>query len=245
MTEFSLGLAQSLDFLPYDYSPEAREQLPGVQALKDQPFLLPGPDFAGHMALRLALVQNHKSEVLYESALIEDTCNELLDHVTENLGDDYDVRKEIIVRPDGFVVPRELSPLYQLALLVQEDFCVLEKRGDEHVLVAALLCFPAGWLLAAKINRPLIKIHDTVEPYTEDIAIRVQRLFDGVKVGQALWRANSLKYHDPSLFQPYKTETPQSAPRFLRTERQLIFRLPVSKAVVFSIRTTVAQMPVV
>jgi hypothetical protein len=56
----------------------------------------------------------------------------------------------------------------------------MERRGDEHVLTAAVLCFPASWHLADKIGRPLTTIHVPVKVYDETLARRVQRLFDGV-----------------------------------------------------------------
>ena len=73
------------------------------------------------------------------------------------------------------------APLRSIGAVVQQDVCILERRGDEHVLSGDVLCFPASWTLAQKIGKPLIAIHDPVVDYDSAIATRVQRLFDGVQ----------------------------------------------------------------
>jgi hypothetical protein len=130
------------------------------------------------------------------------------------------------------------------ALLVQEDLCILQKSGDEHVLTAAALCFPASWRLSEKYMRPLIGIHEPVDSYDDNIARRVQRMFDGIRPHRPLWRFNALWYDDPGLFQPRSALAPRDVTdahtaRFLRSERQSLSRLPETDAVVFSIHTFV------
>ena len=92
--------------------------------------------------------------------------------------------------------------------------------------------------------KPLLAIHVPVKDYDAGIARRVQRLFDGVQVGRPLWRFNALWYADPSLHQPRlerdprPTSTPETQ-NYMRSELQSIYRLPETRAVVFSIHTTV------
>ena len=137
-----------------------------------------------------------------------------------------------------------------LSQLTQEDFCILEKREDEHVLTAAALCFPASWLLAEKFMQPLVGIHVPVASYDENIARRVQRLFDAVRVEQPLWRFNALWYADPALHQPrsahvHRDEKFSQSAKYLRSELQTIRRLPKTKAVIFGIHTYVLAEAVV
>jgi hypothetical protein len=136
------------------------------------------------------------------------------------------------------------APLATLGLICQEDFCLLERPegSPEHVLTGAVLCFPASWTLSEKFMRPLIGIHHTVDSYDEMLAKRVQRLFDGVQMGRPLWRFNALWYHSPELFAPRRENDPRDdshgadAP-YMRSEKQVVLRLPKSRAVVFSIHT--------
>ena len=126
---------------------------------------------------------------------------------------------------------------------MQEDICLLQKRGDEHVLTAAILCFPASWTLAEKFDRPLIGIHEPVDEYTDNIAARVQRLFNGLRAGRPLMRQNCLFYEDAALFQPRSMADRRDKKArilgYVRTERQCLLRLPVSDTVAFTIHTTV------
>lgn len=194
----------------------------------------------------------------------------VLQHLSVKTG--FRVTPRSVIRPDGVEVALDRdAPLLTLGALVQEDICLLQKDGDttgantsdgntsdantsdggtsgantsdgEHMLTAALLCFPASWTLAEKIGRPLTAIHAPVRPYDDQMARRVQRLFDAIRPEQPLWRMNALLYADPTLHQP-KSE---AAPRqrigerpYLRSEKQCLLRLPVSGAVVFSIHTYV------
>ena len=121
----------------------------------------------------------------------------------------------------------------------------MEKRGPEHVLTGAVLCFPASWKLSEKVGRPLTAIHDPVDEYDAGLAARVQRLFDGVQEGRPLWRMNQLWYADPELHQPRSVTAPRAiedgpeGAAYYRSERQCILRLPQTQAVVFSIHTMV------
>ena len=126
--------------------------------------------------------------------------------------------------------------------MMQEDFCILQPGSDgHHVLTGALLCFPASWTLSEKIGRGLPGIHQPVASYDPQVTRRVQRLFDAI-------RPDALAYAQPDLFHP-RPEADQRPPfspepggpqGYLRAERQVLMRLPVTRAVVFAIRTYVA-----
>lgn len=234
------------DSLPYD--PFASPRLPGVQPLDPGAWLLTDSAFAGQMALRDRLLATRREAVLALDNAARPAAEELLEAV---LAFSYPGAQREVSRPDGARVKlNRADPLATVGRLVQEDFCLLEKRGEAHVLVGAVLCFPASWSLAEKFLRPLGRIHAPVSAYDEDIEARVQRLFDGVRPGRPLWRFNALWYEAPDLFQPRsetaprRAEAPGKAP-FLRSERQTLLRLPRTGAVVFSIHTYVLPRAVV
>lgn len=237
-------LQKTLPHFPWMEPPLAR--LPGIVPLEDEDWLLQDDAYAGQMARRDALIAERLDEVhaLLPSAL--PAARELYALVLASLGPGFDLRATDATRPDGVVVPLEPdNPLKTLGRLVQEDFCLMEAAGDEHLLSGAILCFPASWTLAQKIGRPLTAIHEPVPPYDDAIARRVQRLFDAIRPEQVLWRMNYLSYDDPELFQP-RLEG-QRRPRpvhhvYLRVERQCLRRLPVTRAVVFSIHSYVMRV---
>lgn len=198
--------------------------------------------YAAQMQYRTKLLSEKQDAVLYEGAASRDARVEILIEVLKILPQlGFSVTETQVTCPDRRIVPLDWdAPLKTLGHLVQEDICILEKRGSEHVLTGAVLCFPAKWRLADKVERPLIGIHDHVTEYDTILARRVQRLFDGVQVGRPLWRFNKLRYEIAELHQPNKYVGDAAKP-FVRSERQCILRLPQSGAVVFTIHTTVIR----
>jgi Haem-dependent oxidative N-demethylase, alpha subunit-like len=226
--------------LPYD--PLTPRPLPGISAMLIEDWLHHDEAFKGQMARRDQLLADSSDDVVAMDDQAKVPAQELLDLVLAQV---YPDSGSHVVRADGVRVEVDYeNPLLTLGRLVQEDFCILQKQGDEHVLTGAVLCFPASWTLSEKFMRPLIGIHDGVDSYDSSIARRVQRLFDGVQVGKPMWRFNALWYRDAELHQPRsflkrRVAPEQEAANYLRSERQCILRLSQSGAVIFSIHTYV------
>ena len=221
--------------------------MPGVQPLgPGEDWLVVDEVYAGQMALRDSLIGERPDEVHGLLPAGEAAAAELLAMALGKLEAraDFEVSKTSVRRPDGAqVATDQAAPLMTLGQLLQQDLCVLTKTGDEHVLTGAVLCFPASWSLAEKIGRTLSRIHDPVPPYDEGMARRVQRMFDVARPDRPMWRANALLYDDPALFQPRRSTARRRLPGqeapYLRSERQTIFRLPQTQAMVFTIHTYV------
>lgn len=238
-----------LTYAPFTPFMQGRtKSLPGVGPMEMSDWLHRDEAYAEQMAYRDRLLKTQRDVVLAETAEAAGPAGELLDLVRSTLADapDHEVSGDTLIRPDGFSVPLGGDhPLALLARMTQEDFCILWKPddSDEHMLIGAILCFPSRWLLAEKLGKPMIGIHDPVPNYDGDIAKRVQRLFDALRPDRPLVRANWLVHTTPELHQPLTEEAKakwQKAPsdRFwLRTERQSLMRLPHSGAVVFTIKT--------
>jgi len=216
--------------------------LPGVRPL-DGHWLISDDAGAAQLALRDRLVAERPDEVLAMLPGSDAALTELRKLVAKEASSLQGYRSETgeLIRPDGVKLDNELPDILFLGRACQEDFCLLEKQGDQHVLSAAAICFPANWKLAEKLGRPLTDIHAPVSAYDENVARRVQRLFDGLQAGKPIWRANGLYYHDPALHQPHKTQA-GGAPGFFRSERQVLLRLPATQAIVFSIHTVVLDL---
>ncbi|APG47318.1 heme-dependent oxidative N-demethylase family protein [Phaeobacter porticola] len=229
------------------YNPLEERKLPGIQPLGAEDWLYTDDAFATQMAERDRLLTHHRAKVLQCSVAAMPAACELLEAVLAQLYPNCGQAR--VRRADGAEVTLDWQdPLGTLGRITQQDFCILEKPEEavEHVLTGAVLCFPANWTLAQKFQRPLIAIHDPVDSYDADIAARVQRLFDGVQVGRPMWRFNALWYADATLHQPRRATGDRPRPEaaqagFLRSERQTILRLPRSRAVIFSIHTSVLR----
>lgn len=221
-------------------------RLPGMRPVDADDWLRVDEVYARQMALRDRFLAARRDEVVAMLPEAADAAADLLDHTLGTLARraDFAVHGDAVTRPDGVVVPvlRD-DPFGTVGRLLQEDVCLLEKRGEEHVLTGAVLVFPSGWTLTQKIGRPLLRIHTPVAPYDADIGRRVQRLFDGLRPGRPLMRANVLWHGLPTLHQPRREG--QSKPHaargdgYLRSERQCLVRLPGTGAVIFTIHTCV------
>ena len=239
-------LQKSLPF--YVWCDPRLTRLPGILPLQDDGWCVVDDAFAAQMAERDRLILGAPQLVHGLLEVGRPAAEELYDIVLARLAktEGYVVEPLRVTRPDGGVVALDRGqPLLTLGRLVQEDLCLMLKDGDEHVLVGAVLCFPASWTLAEKLGRPLIGIHGTVKPYDGEMAKRVQRLFDMIRVENPLWRMNALVYVNPDLHQPRREGDPRTDRRggdYVRSERQCLLRLPVSDAVLFSIHTYVVRI---
>ncbi len=237
----TLILQKHLPFAPWMDPRTAR--LPGVLPLTDDSWLSIDDAYAAQMAERDRLIAETPTLVhgMLESArpAVEELYDRVLAKLAQTKG--YAVGAGEVRRPDGVAVALDKSmPLLTLGRLVQEDLCLMQAVGDESVLSAAILCFPASWTLAEKLGRSMIGIHLPVAHYDDSIARRVQRLFDAIRPERPLWRANYLVYDDPVLFQPRTEVGRRRKPLtrdYLRSEKQCLLRLPKTGAVLFAIHT--------
>lgn len=233
------------------YAAEFDAVLPGIAPLAPDAWIVKDEVFAAQMAARDRLMAHRAPLVHADCGANVAAKAEVLDAILTILKsrDGYSVTRAAVTRPDSVTIALQGDPLFVAAQLIQEDLCLHERRGGEHVLTAAVMCFPASWTLSEKIGRPLSAIHQTVAHYDENLRKRVQRLFDGVQAGQPLWRYNMLRYRSPELFHP----RPEAAPRqsdddfgggdYLRSEHQAVVRMPDSQAVLFAIHTYLIKDP--
>lgn len=234
--------------IPEEQRAAAAARLPAMQPVRPGEWLRQDEAFAGQLAEKARLIAEMPERVMAILPEAKDAAGELLTVVMAELALNprYRMEGEGVRRPDNRLMTIDThAPLLTLSRLVQEDFCILQKQGDEHALTAALLCFPSAWTLSEKIGKPLTSIHVPVPSYDAGIAARVQRLFDGVQPGRPVWRANYLRYDLPDLHQPHTEANPRPVGNanspYERSERQTVLRLPGTGAVVFSIHTTMVR----
>jgi hypothetical protein len=241
-------LHSALPFAP-PWAVPGGARLPGTRPLDPADWLLEDEAYAGQMALRDHLIATRTHEVHALLPRARPAAAELLDlalaHLSGRPG--FRLGHDSALRPDGVTVPLDPeTPLLTLGRLVQADLCLMQAEGAEHVLTGAILCFPSSWTLAEKLGRPLASIHAPVKSYDASVAPRVQRLFDAIRPGAPLVRTNALLYAVPDLFFPLPEARPRYESRataqYLRSERQVLMRLPASGAVLFAIHTAVVPL---
>jgi dimethylamine monooxygenase subunit A len=209
-------------------------------------------DADGHLGSYLAekarLWESHRNEVFAAEADTLPPQSELLALLAEYLPSrfpDHYQRDGDTIRVAGrrIALDGPEPPLAIAASLVQEDL-VLMRRGAEHWrLGAASLCFPSAWLLAEKFGKPMHQVHAPVPGFAEGTrnAAMIERMFDNLRTEAGMIRWNWSIFGDDRLFHP---DSHATGPRFgegassafFRLERQTFRKLPVSGAIVFSVR---------
>jgi len=128
------------------------------------------------------------------------------------------------------------------ARLVQEDLCVLV-RSDAWRLQAACVCFPSRWN-SLQLGTTLDDIHRPVPSYDVELSRPTNAFFERLKPSRSFWRLNWTLIDSPALHQPTSARrSPHGdlADWFFRVERQTLRRLPLSDAIIFTIRNYVAS----
>ena len=225
----------------------ATRRLPGVQPLKSENFFYIDESFELQMEYRERLLNTKRDKVYFNNFKSKTVCQELLAFVIYELkkNNRYVFRGKKVIRPDGREVNLiDKDPLKVASRLVQEDLLLLRKEGNEHILRAGVLCFPASWTLKEKNNKSLTFIHGPVKEYGSDLSLRIEKMFRNLKSELPIWRANFLLYDDHELFQPRSEEDEKGhlhkkLSQFMRVERQTLKKLPVSECILFSIHTFV------
>jgi dimethylamine monooxygenase subunit A len=213
---------------------------PGLSPLDMREWTVRLPDFDAQMAYRRRLLAEQPETVLGALHDGEEPALELLEMLLAHLGE-----------PRQLTHAERFCALTATGRLVAEDFCLLlpDEPSGEYRLVAAVLCFPSRWLLSEKLGRPLTPIHDPVPGYADELARRVNRVFEALRSERPLVRVNWTVQPTAELFLP-QSETLKSAaparatsgPFYLRTERQTLVRLPRTGAVAFGIKTSVTPV---
>jgi hypothetical protein len=225
----------------------------GIKALDPADWIQFGEDFSHQMQVRRLLLDERRDDVLATLPGSEAATNELsalvLDHLERHAGDRYRIDRNAVVEPGtGWRCQRNDLPVLELVgSLVQEDFCLLERRDERYVLTAAVLCFPAHWSLAEKMGKPLIDIHAPVPGFAEQLGNPIERLFDSLSPEKPVQRLNWSLVDTDKIYLPpsHRRDRVQIAENQigealrLRVERQTLRRLARSNAVVFGIRTYV------
>ncbi|WP_299646919.1 DUF3445 domain-containing protein [uncultured Jannaschia sp.] len=233
------------DLLPHTpWDDPALSRMPGMRPVAG-PWIVVDEAYAAQMAERERLMVARPDAIFAETPGAGPAMEELRRIVLASLPDGFARAGGTVTCPDGRQVSEEGPPFAVLNALLQEDLLLLDRRGDEHVLIAGLLCFPAHWTLAQKIGRPLGRIHRPIPVYDDALALRVQRLFDRAPPGRAMWRANVLPHDDAVLHRPRLEGDPRPhsrPPRYIRSERQTILRLPETGAVLFAVHTWIVPV---
>ena len=209
---------------------------------------------AEQIALKAQLLAKHHQDVFSALPNTNAAGNEVLAMVRQHLttyhndhGHNNHKHNDYMVASDS-----DLHPLDRAARLVAEDLLLLapspkavadDTTAVKWHLVAASLCFPAHWVLAEKMGKPLAAIHAPVPHYDERLAGPVDRFFNKMTVGPISARMNWSLQIGTDLFTPHRAQKHAAAGDLdnnqlcLRLENQTLRKLQQTGFVLFTIRT--------
>ena len=143
-------------------------------------------------------------------------------------------------------VDHGLPPLRAASRLVSDDLCLMESQAEGWTLTAVSLCAPSFFSVEDVLGRPLDSIHGPVPTFNDRFLPRVSRIFDHLAPDVILTRRNWSLVPTDTLFIPsaegLRAELPLLSAEAIasrlqvRRERQTIRKLPLTGAVLFTIR---------
>ena len=132
--------------IPFDASSD--KPLPGISPLDPDEWLMIDDVYGAQMALRQELITTKRDQVIAIDLAALPAARELLGQVLDYFSRTGAMQMVdgVVQTPDGRRVPVNYDdPMGCMGQIAQNDFAIMEQRGEEHVLTAAALCFrPVG-----------------------------------------------------------------------------------------------------
>lgn len=221
----------------------------GLSAIDPKRWLEPDDDLGAFLAEKRRLLGSERHAVFQQVEGSEPGQRECLDLVVSHLLEDHAglCRRSgdrLEIAGQSVDLTSDAPPLITAGLLVQDDLVVLSKRDTGWHVVAGFVAFPSAWSLREKIGHPMDVVHAHVPGFSGGTrnAAMIGRIFDNLQPGLPAMRMNWSIYPEGDLFWPPERNAEANrrpfaaADNFLRVERQVLRRLPVTGDIVFSIR---------
>jgi len=122
--------------------------------------------------------------------------------------------------------PKYQDPIADASLMVQDDLCLIETRGEQR-LIAACVCSPSYWDLTKKIGKSLKEVHQPVKTLNEKIGGPIQKFIESAPVMKPFVRQNWFVHQDTKRMHLMEEKISLNNPSnwFFRSERETVCRL--------------------
>jgi dimethylamine monooxygenase subunit A len=198
----------------------------GTRGLRDEPLLIEDDLHSVYLTEKQRLFANAREVVSVSLPEAAEAAAEAAELVTSRLSDPISIG--------------DFLPLESAALQVQEDLIVLVRSEEAWQFGAGVVCFPSHWVPSEKLGLPMTDVHEPVPHYNEELAKRVDHFLDHLAPGRSAWRRNWMIHASPQLHAPRPPAAGgsiQPQDLWLRSERQVLWALPATGGILFTIRT--------
>lgn len=135
------------------------------------------------------------------------------------------------------------------ARCIEADWVILSPdAAQHHPVVAGAVCFPSSWSLPAKLGLPIFGVHEPVPGLNQSLGGSIDtflnRLSAGVFWERENWGMSADDQLDHHLSKPLPEldEHAKLTTTWLRWERQLLGRLPATRAILFGIKISIHRL---
>jgi hypothetical protein len=228
----------------------------GLKPLALEEWILRDEDFDSQVALKRDLLASARDVVFAFTPAANEAAleleAELRDHLVRTFPAAYTLEGDglkVLATGETFGP----SATGEQALLtvgrwVQEDFCLLAAEPPV-LLTGGSVCFPSRWKIADKMGRDSAGIHGPVPRFQASIGTQTQNFLEKIQPARPMWRLNWTLHDSDELHCPEAHESRTDLTEanildliYLRIERQTLRRLPNSRGIVFTIRTTIRPL---
>lgn len=235
----------------------------GLRPLEVAEWIEVRDDHDEQMAAKAAVLADHHETAFAVLDDVTDAAAEVLDTLVDHLRRTF---------PDHGIAERagsidtSLHPLDAAGRLVQEDLVLMVERNGRLVFGGGSVCFPNRWDLRSKLGRTMAEVHAPVARLNEQLGEPIDRFLDRLTPERSFWRLGWGVLDTDHLYQAVdatapprpgtglagtdSTGEPSIDEMYLRVERETLRRFPLTRCVLFTIRThltclrTVAADPV-
>lgn len=231
--------------VPAPTDPSAFRWRLGVRPLDLAEWIELGPDADDAIAAKATLSTEHHRTVFAVLDDIDAESVEVADALVEHL------RVRWPDRYGDVALDPRLHPLDAAARLVPEDLVVLVERDGRLVFGGGSVCFPNRWDLRSKLGLSMAGVHAPVAQLNEQLEAPIDGFFERLAPERSFWRLGWGILDTPDGYTPVdgtaapRPVEPAADQLYLRVERETLRRFPITKCVLFTIRTYVAPIPVI
>ncbi len=228
---------------PEPRGPDAFRWRLGLRPLDLDDWIEFGPDADAAIAAKPELMARHPDTVF---AVLDDGVEREAGEVAVALL--AHLRRRWPGRSGDVDLDPDLHPLDAAARLVPEDLVLLVEREGRLVFGGGSVCFPNRWDLRSKLGRTLDEVHEPVARLNDQLAGPIEAAIERLTPERSFWRLGWGLLDTPDWYTPVDGTAAARPARLgvgdhvLRVERETLRRFPVTRCVLFTIRTYVTPI---